>query len=159
MGSLEFQRSLNKKRMGAGALIRNEAGGILLVQPTYKDNWEVPGGTVEANESPYQACLREIDEELGIEVKINRLICVDYNPSIEGYLESLMFIFDGGILSKAQIAAIRIDSEEHHGFTFVKFENLKDYLGERLLKRMKICFKSVEDKEGGLYLENQERID
>lgn len=158
MSHLDFQKTLPKKRMGAGALIRNEANEILLMQPTYKDRWEVPGGIVEADESPYAACLREIDEELGIEVKVSRLICVDYHPSIGGYLESLMFIFDGGILSESQIAAITTNPEEHHSFAFVKFEDLGDYLGERLLKRMRVCFKNLQSNEGGLYLEKHEKI-
>lgn len=33
---------------------------ILLLEPTYKDNWEIPGGIIEENESPKEACEREI---------------------------------------------------------------------------------------------------
>lgn len=32
--------------------------------------WEIPGGKIEPNESAEQAALREIKEELGVEVKI-----------------------------------------------------------------------------------------
>ncbi|MFH0988218.1 MAG: NUDIX hydrolase, partial [Parcubacteria group bacterium] len=64
----EYLDSLPKKRMGAGVLFLNEQKELLIVNPTYKDHWAVPGGSVEENESPRQACLREIKEELGIEV-------------------------------------------------------------------------------------------
>ncbi len=69
-----------------------------------------------------------------------------------------MFIFDGGILSETQIAAINTNPEEHHGFAFVEYEDLGDYLGERLLKRMRVCFKNLQNNEGGLYLEKHEKI-
>ena len=51
-------------RVAAGALIRNPAGQILLVKPTYKDGWDIPGGYVEPGESPGAACLRELKEEI-----------------------------------------------------------------------------------------------
>lgn len=155
---LNFQKTLPKKRMGAGALIRNEKGEILLLQPTYKENWEIPGGIVETDESPYQACLREIKEELGIKIKVERLLCVDYNPPVKDYLESLMFIFDGGILSESQIAMIRIDSEEHHRFIFVSLKESKKYLLKRLYQRLEVCYENLEANIIGSYLENQKRL-
>jgi hypothetical protein len=43
------------KRMAAGALFRDGAERVLLVDPTYMDNWEVPDGAVEQEESPTAA--------------------------------------------------------------------------------------------------------
>jgi ADP-ribose pyrophosphatase YjhB (NUDIX family) len=54
---------LSRKRVGAGALITDTAGRVLMVEPTYKDTWEVPGGVVEAGESAVAACQRECVEE------------------------------------------------------------------------------------------------
>ena len=42
--------------MAAGALFRDGAGRPLLVDPVYKDTWDLPGGAVEAEESPHAAC-------------------------------------------------------------------------------------------------------
>ena len=50
-----FHRSLPMKRMGAGALIRDLDGNVLMVKPSYKDGWELPGGAVEDDESPADA--------------------------------------------------------------------------------------------------------
>lgn len=83
------------KRMGAGAVIRDTEGRVLLVEPTYK-TWELPGGAVEADESPRQACRREIAEELGRELAIGRLLCIEWQGPEPERTESLMFIYDGG---------------------------------------------------------------
>jgi 8-oxo-dGTP diphosphatase len=67
-----------------------------MVKPTYKDGWDIPGGYVEPDESPAQACAREVTEELGLTVKPGRLLVVDWAPHpAEG--DKMLFIFDGGI--------------------------------------------------------------
>lgn len=53
--SFEFPR----KRVGAGVTIVDEDFRILLVEPTYKDTWEIPGGSVEPGESPREGARRE----------------------------------------------------------------------------------------------------
>jgi 8-oxo-dGTP diphosphatase len=45
-------------------LFRDAAGRVLLVKPTYKNGWEIPGGYVDAGESPRAAAAREVKEEL-----------------------------------------------------------------------------------------------
>ena len=60
----DYRNSRPAKRMGAGALLR-DAQDRVLVQPSYKPGWEVPGGVVEQIESPRAACSREPTEELG----------------------------------------------------------------------------------------------
>jgi ADP-ribose pyrophosphatase YjhB (NUDIX family) len=44
--------------MGPAVLFTTAADRVLLVEPAYKDYWEIPGGAVEANESPYEAAVR-----------------------------------------------------------------------------------------------------
>lgn len=41
---------------------------------TYKDGWEFPGGKIEPGEMPQQALVREISEELNIEIKVEELL-------------------------------------------------------------------------------------
>lgn len=63
----------------AGALIFDEDGRLLILKPSYKKGWTIPGGQIEADgESPWAACQREAREECGLDVSRGRLVCVDY---------------------------------------------------------------------------------
>jgi 8-oxo-dGTP diphosphatase len=48
--------------------------------PPYKGQYALPGGFVEYNETTEEAVLREIQEELGVQTKIKRLIGVYSDP-------------------------------------------------------------------------------
>lgn len=41
-----YMAPLARKRMAAGALYRDRAGRILLVDPVYRGTWDLPGGAV-----------------------------------------------------------------------------------------------------------------
>jgi hypothetical protein len=47
----QYIASLARKRIAAGALFRDEDGRVLLVDPTYKPTWDLPGGAVERKRS------------------------------------------------------------------------------------------------------------
>ena len=75
-----YYQSLPGKRIGAGLICRDADGRVVFVQPTYKPTWEIPGGFVEAGESPAASIAREVREELGVEVPVGRLLVVDWLP-------------------------------------------------------------------------------
>ena len=67
--------------VSAGALIFDRGGRLLILKPTYKPGWTIPGGVMEADgETPWQACQREVREECGLEVSRGRLACMDFRP-------------------------------------------------------------------------------
>jgi ADP-ribose pyrophosphatase YjhB (NUDIX family) len=95
--------------MAAGALFRDGQGRVLLVDPVYKPVWDLPGGAVEAEESPHAACRREVGEELGLDRPPGRVLAVDWVPSRPDRPEGVVVIYDGGVLSGEDIAAIARD--------------------------------------------------
>lgn len=151
----EFLRSLPRKRMAAGALIRDEQDRILLVKPVYKGGWSLPGGVAEADESPKTACIREIQEELGLALPIGRMLVVDYNTPHGEKTESLMFIFDGGIISDDGIRRVKLQVEELEAFDFFVPDDLPNLMSRSLRRRILVAWQQ-EKGENGIYLENQE---
>lgn len=59
--------------VAAGAVL-NDHGEILLNLRTDSHNWSLPGGYLEYGETYRQACLREMKEDSGLDVKIIRLL-------------------------------------------------------------------------------------
>lgn len=61
----------------AAGIIRNRDGEIYITQRPVNTHmagkWEFPGGKLEAGESPEQALVRELQEEIGIEATEFRL--------------------------------------------------------------------------------------
>jgi ADP-ribose pyrophosphatase YjhB (NUDIX family) len=89
-----------RKRVGADAILRDSQGRVLLVDPDYKPDWDLPGGMIEANEPPVVGLIRELREELSLELTSSQLTlsCVDWVAPHSPWDDSLMFIFDGGQL-------------------------------------------------------------
>ena len=151
----EFYKNLPKKRLGAGVLLFNEKNELLLLKPSYKDHWSIPGGGVDENESPRQACLREINEEIGLSLKNIQFISVDCIKTREDKNESLQFIFYGGRLAASQQADIKLKAGEISEFKFVRVEQALPWLSRGLQKRLKKSLKAL-NKKTSIYLEDGE---
>ncbi|MGW1057212.1 NUDIX domain-containing protein [Micromonospora rubida] len=149
---LSYIANVTRVRAAAGVVLRDQAGRVLVVHPTYKDVWEIPGGMVEPDESPADACAREIREELGLSVPIGALLCVDWVPASPPWDGGLMFVFDGGVLTADQIATMRLCPEELDRFEFVEPERLEEVLIPRMARRVAAAVAAIGG--GGVYLED-----
>ncbi len=138
--------------MAAGALIRDESGNILIVKPTYRPDWLLPGGVIEENESPRVACCREVSEELDVPIPVGKLLCIDYLGPDGDKTESLQFVFDGGIFGPAQIAHIRLPAAELSEYRFVIHAEALALLNPKLAKRLPACLAALADSST-VYLE------
>jgi 8-oxo-dGTP diphosphatase len=136
----------------AGALTLDEAGRVLLVEPNYKDYWEIPGGLIEVGETPSQACRREIAEELGLTREPGRLLVVDWAPHPE-WGDRVLFVFDGGVLTEPDIAAIRLQPEELDSYEFLPPAEALDRLIPRLRRRVSAALQAKTESRT-MYLEH-----
>ncbi|HEX5188445.1 MAG TPA: NUDIX hydrolase [Streptosporangiaceae bacterium] len=97
----------------AGALIFDRKGRLLILKPTYKSRWTIPGGVMEADgESPWEACKREVLEECGLTVRAGRLACVDFRRPRPGRPGGIRYLFDCGRLEADVLGAIVLQATE-----------------------------------------------
>lgn len=141
--------------MAAAALIVDEDDRVLLVQPAYyPGRWLMPGGGAELNESPRQACEREISEELGIGLTVGALLAVDWIPArSEGFAE-LIYVFDGGRLTWHQVESIRIPERELTGCQFMTLPDAAARLTPPDGRRLTAARAAACANRGPVYLEH-----
>ncbi|MFG2871160.1 NUDIX domain-containing protein [Streptomyces sp. NPDC048338] len=131
--------------LAAGVLLFDEHDRFLLVDPTYKPGWEFPGGVVERGEPPARAGMREVAEEIGLELDaVPRLLLVDWErPQPPGY-GGLRLLFDGGRLPAAEAGRLLLPGAELRGWRFVTEEEAADLLPPVRYRRLRWALRARE---------------
>src|SRR3954453_24232102 len=139
----EYVAGLPKKRLVAGVLFRDEAGRVLLVEPSYKPNLEVPGGAVEDDEAPWAAAAREVREELGLDRPVGRLLVVDYVRPQDSRPEGVVFLLDGGILDDTELAGMVFADGEILSARFYRLDDARPRMKPLLADRIAAGLEAV----------------
>jgi len=122
----------------AGALIFDSSRQLLILKPTYKSGWAIPGGQVDANgETPWETCRRETREETGVEVATGRLVCVDFLRPREGRPGGLRLLFDCGVIDDEHLGKIAVQAEEIAEYRFVPVAAALELLSGPLRRRVR----------------------
>jgi 8-oxo-dGTP diphosphatase len=141
----------------AGAMIFDGSGRLLILKPSYKPKWTIPGGQVEPDgESPWEACRREVLEECGLHVERGRLLCVDFrrprpDPDQPG---GVRFLFDCGVLGDEELSAIRVQGEEILEHRFVELSEAFELLSGPLRRRVR----ATAGRKRCIYLEEGRKV-
>jgi 8-oxo-dGTP diphosphatase len=100
--------------IGAFAMIFDDQGRVLLCHRRDIDVWNLPGGGVESGELPTEAVTREVMEETGLEVEIERLVGVYGKIGKDEYVFSFICRITGGSLY------VTDEADEYRYFEFDK---------------------------------------
>ena len=124
--------------VSAGALIWDRAGRLLILKPTYKSGWTIPGGVMEADgETPWEACRREVAEECGLQVGTGRLVCMDFRRPRPGNPGGIRYLFDCGAFSDADLAGIAVQPEEISEYRLAELSTALTLLRKPIRRRVR----------------------
>jgi 8-oxo-dGTP pyrophosphatase MutT (NUDIX family) len=103
------------------AFATDPSGRILVVKPTYREEWQFVGGMVDHGETPHEACAREVKEEIGIDLPVGDLLVLDYVPD-HGFVSAPMtiYVFDCGTVAEPD--SIRLQENEIEAYDFLPVE-------------------------------------
>jgi 8-oxo-dGTP diphosphatase len=155
---MSLSEQIPKKRMAAAALFLNTQNEILIVKPIYRERWLLPGGVVEARESPRQACMREVKQELGLEVAVGKLLCVDYKVQQGTREEGIEFVFFGGMLTDEVVRRIQLQLDELDEFRFVGLEDAVEQLNPWSASRLPFSLQALQEGTT-VYLEDGQKVE
>jgi 8-oxo-dGTP diphosphatase len=141
--------------VSAGAMIFDAKGRLLILKPTYKSGWTIPGGVMEADgETPWQACRREVLEECGIDVRAGRLACTDFRPARPDRPGGIRYLFDCGQAEDAALAAITLQPEEIAEYRLASLDTALTLLRPAVRRRVRAGTR----RRRFVYLENGRRV-
>jgi len=75
-----LQKIPDRIGVATNGFLRDETGKILMQRRSDIDFWGMPGGNVEIGESVEQGVVREVFEETGLQVRVERLIGIYSEP-------------------------------------------------------------------------------
>ncbi|MGW1940271.1 NUDIX hydrolase [Streptomyces goshikiensis] len=112
---------------GALVLVTDTDGRVLLQTVDYRPDRLMPGGAVDAGESPAAAAAREMREELGVDGHYPHGLAVDWIPAdTPGFPPETRFpgeilhVYDGGTWTPDRIDAVRLPAQEITGIEFAE---------------------------------------
>lgn len=134
---------LNRKRMASGVLFTDGADRVLLVEPSYKEQWEIPGGSVDENESPWATARRELAEEIGMSRPPGRLLVVDHVLPQDAWTEAVVFVFDGGVLTQSDVDKMEFVDGEILSAGFYDLAEARPLLRPRMAGRVEAALTAL----------------
>ena len=94
-----------RKATGSVVVISDQTGRVLLMRRAYPPfDWVLPGGNAEAGESPVETAIREVREEMGLEVALDHMTGVYYQTDHRAG-EFIHFVFASAAADDAPIHA------------------------------------------------------
>lgn len=110
-------------------IIENSLGEILLVNRGVEPlGWALPGGYVDSKETPWQAAMREVQEETGAKIKLIEQFCVYPFVRSEKDCTAITIVYLAKISSTQELKA----NSDVIGLMFDRLDNFPDLIKAHL---------------------------
>lgn len=119
--------------IGVFAIIFDDKKRILFCHRTDRDLWNLPGGALEKGEAPWEGVKREVTEETGLDVEVERLAGIYYTPRQNQIAFSFVCSIVGGKLTV---------NEESDVFKYFAFVEIPENFPPRHHARIKDALES-----------------
>lgn len=116
-----------QKMIVVKVVIKSDQGNILLAKPNYKKSWQLPGGGVENGESPEEAAVREVREELSLNLSTDSL---RLTGTIYRQDEELLFLVYEASEVISENTQLRVEEGEIVDFQFANVNNVAPLLSD-----------------------------
>ncbi|MGG4479654.1 NUDIX hydrolase [Paenibacillus illinoisensis] len=113
--NISYERNNNKFNFRVAGIVM-DAGRVLLHKAEQDDFWNLPGGRVEMSEATEAAIVREMMEELGIHVEVQRLAFVNED----------FFDYEGQKFHEIGFYYIIALPEAHKLYSEIEFKGMED---------------------------------
>lgn len=110
------ERELAKVSIACKLVVRDTEGNVLLVKPHHKHAWQFPGGAMEVGEDPKVSLLREIKEEINVDINARDVRLLDTTLPFRPQVLLLMYDYTKRLPHNT---AITFQESELYGYEFV----------------------------------------
>lgn len=108
---------------------------LLLVKQNYREHWAFPGGMADEGETPHDCAVREVAEELGLDLELGPLLVVGWLPVVDERPRPIItFMWDGGVIDDP--SRIRLQAEELDDARFCPWEDAAGLLPDLTAPRV-----------------------
>ncbi|MBI5466980.1 MAG: NUDIX hydrolase [Candidatus Kerfeldbacteria bacterium] len=152
----EYLRRVPKKRVSAGVIFLNSRREVLMVKPTYKSVWVIPGGVINQYESPQDGAIREVHEETGLTVSSPQFIGVVHAPRPGEGDDVMHFFFYGGVLSDD--VQLTLQAAELETWKFMPVADVSRYAVPQFAARLTSLLTAIEDQRP-VYIQEPSVVD
>jgi 8-oxo-dGTP diphosphatase len=99
-----------------------------MVRQTYRGEeiWTFPGGSIEANETPIEAAIREVYEETNLNIEIVGLLVKFFNERINGIYYCFLARKVEGTLTLGNDPELNNEEQELKEVRWISIEEVKD---------------------------------